>query len=65
MPLSPLTYLLYKVLNFILQTPPLELDCYQFVSTHVWTICLLPQLLLQRHKDIPVRSQYLHFSHVS
>lgn len=56
-PIKELTYLLYKVLNFILQTPPLELDCYQFVSTHVWTICLFPQLLLQRHKDIHIRTQ--------
>lgn len=39
-----------KVLDFVLQTPPLEFDRDQLVSTHVRAFGLLAQLLLKRPK---------------
>lgn len=39
--------LLDEVLHFVLQTPPLEFDCDQFVRAHVGAVFLGMELLLQ------------------
>lgn len=38
--------LMDEVLHFVLQAPPLELDCDQFVGTHPWAVRLTNQLFL-------------------
>lgn len=39
-------HLLNEVFHLVLEPPPFELDSDQFVSTHMWTVCLLRQLFL-------------------
>lgn len=40
-----------EVLHFGLQAPPLELDCDQFVGTHLRAVGLTNQLFLMEKED--------------
>lgn len=42
-----------EVLHFVLQAPPLELDCDQFVGTHLWAVGVANQLSLLGEEEQP------------
>lgn len=48
-----------EVFHFGLQTPPLELDCDQFVGTHPWAISLIRQLFLLGEKQQKNEKAYI------
>ena len=47
-----------EILHLGLHAPPLELDCDQFVGTHLWAVILIVQLILSAKQERNKQQSY-------